>query len=384
MRTGKSITDLAKELQDIRHNSKDYVVPPNKLGNVRAEVGKYTIEEIIAATETKVPTHDELMLSITNGETKRFRPTSWAHNQLSDYAEIPKAYYDRLRGENANLLATNLNHGFSMAAGLAASKKGASGRMIRTHRGNLRAFLSSRYRPLDNFDLFEAIAPALIDLGFEPESCELTDKRLYIKCVTPKVEGEVKPGDVVQYGLVVSGSDVGSGSVRVEPLLMRLICRNGLISNAAMRQQHVGKNLAGDDIEHLLSDSTREMTDRAFWNQVRDVVTNFAKPEYFERELDRLRQAADQPLKVFDLPEVVERTLKATAVYTSEKAKASIIENLASGAHGAGLNKWGLANAFTFAAQELTLDYDAATDLERAGNKVLELTPRQWEGVNAK
>jgi len=368
MKSGSSIVDLAQRLQAIRNDAKDYIVPPSKLESVRA------------ATVLQGD-HDRLVIEMTNGHVQSFAPSKWAHAQLAEYSDVPKAYYDRLNAENPALLAKNVNHGFELARTNNTAK--ASGRMLRTHAGALRAMVSSRFRRLDNFDLFEAIAPSLIDLGFEPESAELTDRRLYLKCVSPRITSEVKKGDVVQYGLVVSNSDVGAGSLRVEPLVFRLVCLNGMIANVAKRHAHLGRNVVTDDVEELLTDETRQLTDRAFWNTVRDVVTNFAKPEHFEREVNRLRVAADVPIKMFDLPTIIERTAKAVGITTSEATKASILDNLASGAHGAGMNKWGLANAFTFAAQQEALDYDSATDLERAGSQVIELAPHQWDVINA-
>lgn len=374
MKSGSSIIDLATRLADIQKNSHDYVVPASKL--------EVSVEDVVNATQELVS--QRVVVNVRNGQNHAFVPTSWAHSQLAEYADIPKAYYDRVNNQNPDLLAQSLRHGFAVAAAEAAGKRGGSGRILRAHGNNLRAVVSSRYRRLDNADLFEAVAPSLIELGFEPESVELTDKRLYLKVVSPKVEGEILPGDVVQYGLVVSGSDVGAGSVRVEPLIYRLVCKNGLITQAAIRQAHLGKNQAADNIEHLLSDETKDLSDRAFWNQIRDVVRNFAKPEFFQAELERLREAAGQKLTTYDFPEIVERTQKAIGANFSEGTKTSIIEYLANGADGAGLNKWGLANAVTFAAQAKDLDYDSATDLERAGNKVIELSRKSWEVLNTK
>lgn len=367
MKTGSSIVDLAQKLQSMRNDAKDFVVPPAKLENVRA------------ATVLGDDGHNRMVVEMVNGQVHTFAPSKWAHAQLADYSAVPKAYYDRLNAENPALLADNVNHGFA----LARSDAGNTGRMLRTHAGTLRAMVSTRFRRLDNFDLFEAIAPALIELGFEPESAELTDKRLYLKCVSPRVTSEIKKGDVVQYGLVVSNSDVGAGSLRVEPLVYRLVCLNGMIANVAKRHAHLGRNVVTDDVEELLTDQTRQLTDRAFWGTVRDVVTNFAKPEHFEREVNRLRVAAEVPIKMFDLPTIIERTAKAIGVTTTEATRASILDNLASGSHGAGMNKWGLANAFTFAAQSEALDYDAATDLERAGSQVIDIAPSAWEAINA-
>ena len=69
---------------------------------------------------------------------------------------------------------------------------------------------------------------------------------------------------------------------------------------------------------------------------------------------------------------------------TNEKSKQSMLAYLANGADGAGLTKWGLANAFTFAAQSEDIDYDTATDLERAGSTIIELAPRDWSRIAEK
>jgi hypothetical protein len=46
----------------------------------------------------------------------------------------------------------------------------------------------------------------------------------------------------VQAGVVISNSEVGQGTLSVQPLIYRLICRNGLIAaDRAMRKTHVGR-----------------------------------------------------------------------------------------------------------------------------------------------
>ena len=71
----------------------------------------------------------------------------------------------------------------------------------------VRAVLSERYRRLDNFDLAESVLPVLQQLPeVRFESVELTETRMYLKCVTPRLEYEMAPGDVVQAGVVISNS----------------------------------------------------------------------------------------------------------------------------------------------------------------------------------
>src|SRR6185369_9125843 len=107
---------------------------------------------------------------------------------------------------------------------------------VRTFDNQVRAFLSDSYRPLDNFDLAEAVLPKLAGLGCRVESCEVTESRFYLKAVTERISGEVKKGDVVQAGLVVSNSEVGQGALRIEELDFRLVCLNGMISGTAVRK----------------------------------------------------------------------------------------------------------------------------------------------------
>lgn len=126
-----------------------------------------------------------------------------AHKQVAQHLGIPAPYYVRLRSEYPALLDSNVN------TLLAATPEGER-RMVRTIGGMARAFLSDRYRRLDNFDLLEAILPTLMEMpGLEIASCDVTEQKLYLKVTTSRIQAEVQPGDVVQSGLAVSNSEVG-------------------------------------------------------------------------------------------------------------------------------------------------------------------------------
>src|SRR6187549_3813048 len=118
-------------------------------------------------------------------------------------------------------------------------------RMVRTLDGAIRAILSDRYRRLDNYDLAENVLPILQRLpDARFESVELTETKMYLKVVTPCVEYEIAPGDVVQAGIVITNSEVGQGTLSVQPLVYRLVCRNGLIaSDRALHKTHIGRIL---------------------------------------------------------------------------------------------------------------------------------------------
>lgn len=369
MKTGKSLVELATEVQRINESKRDFVVPTEKL---KAEIG--------TSFDSKGSKTERPVLAFTNGTKHAFGLTGWAAGQLAGYTDIPKPYFDRIAGENAKLLADNVNHGLEKIARETRKSGRPDARMVRTLDGNVRGLLSSRYRILDSHDMLETVLPVMVDKGMDVVSSEVTEKRLFVKALSPKLQAEVKRGDVVQYGLTISTSDVGAGSVRVEPLIYRLVCLNGMIASTAIRKFHVGKNQAEDDIRELLSDKTRELSDAAFWAQVRDVVLGSMKPENFEKEVDRLRIAANEEIKNFDLPRVVELTMRATGI-SGEGKKNSIIAALASGNEGAGLTRWGLINSFTRAAQSEDLGYEESIEMERAAGSILELPKSAWSSI---
>jgi hypothetical protein len=376
MKNGKTLMELAAECSRIRDKARDFIVPTESL---RAEV------QSVYPDAPAAKAAPALRLSFEAGKagTQTLGLNRWSSGQLATYTDIPRQYFDRIHAENPQLLADSVNHGLQQAARTAKAERKQESRMVRTLDGNVRGLLSGRYRVLDSHDMLEAILPTILDKGMQVVSSEITEQRLFLKVLSPRLTSEVKKGDAVQYGLTISTSDVGAGSVRVEPLIYRLVCLNGMISNTAVRKYHVGKNQGEGDAFELFSDKTKELSDAAFWAQVRDIVLASMKPENFEREVDRLRVAANEEIKNFDLPRVVELTMKAVNV-TGEAKKNSILAALASGNEGAGLTKWGLINSFTRAAHvDDSMSYEESVEMERAAGSILELPPSAWRTIAA-
>jgi len=356
MKKGRDLRDLAAELVRINEKKRDFLVPLNKMEMT-----------------------EDGQLSFSNGNTEKFSVNNWASGQVATYADIPKAYYDRLKTENKALLARNVNHGFKRE--IETNSKTMPTRMIRTLDGNVRAFLSNSYRRLDSFDLLNEVMPMMLDKRMRVISAEVTEQRMYIKAVTDQLKADIKAGDTVQYGLQISSSDVGGGSVKVEPFLNRLVCTNGLILPHTLRTSHLTGRQQTLDVEELLTDKTKELEDAAYWSKVRDVVTATLSSDYFEQAVDKLRVTTHEEIKNFDLMKVVELTSKAINAPINEKAKNDIVSALASGNEGAGLTKWGLINAFTRGAESEHLDYDESINLERAASKIIELPQKAWREI---
>jgi hypothetical protein len=190
------------------------------------------------------------------------------------------------------------------------------------------------------------------------------------------VTAEIKRGDVAQAGIVISNSEIGMGSIKVEPLMFRLVCLNGMIANDhAMRKYHVGRAGTTDDLaQEFFKDDTRKADDVAFWKKVRDVVQGSFNVDIFNRIVDSVRETTERVISG-DPVKVVEVTQKKFGL--SDKERGSVLTHLI---QGGDLSQYGLLNAITRASQDVD-DYDRATDLERLGGQVVELSRNDWREI---
>ncbi|UYO50302.1 DUF945 domain-containing protein [Rhodopseudomonas palustris] len=294
------------------------------------------------------------------------RPT--AHRQIGERLAIPAKYYGRmLNGGDAerSLLASNVNHWFQ-----AAPEK----RMIRTLGGDVRAFLSNRYQRIEHEEIAEVALPILAEI---PEvkiaSCQMTEQRLYIQAVAPRVTGEVRVGDFVQAGVVITNSEIGMGSVSVQTLVYRLACLNGMVvPDGRFRAAHIGRHI--EDNAALWADDTKRADDRAVLLKVRDMVRAAVDQTRFDAILARMKALTDQPV-TGDPAKAVE--VLAQKVGATEAERGGILRSLI---EGGDLSAWGLLNAVTHQAHRVT-DYDRAFEFEKAGAVVLDLSRKDWREI---
>lgn len=127
MKTGLTIKEMAQELLRQSKAKQDYLV---NTGSLSLSV-----------------TSDVPQLRVTENGLDKITPLDirqTAHRQLGTYLGIPQKYYELMRTDAPELLAYNANYWFSQKNEL---------RTLRTMDGCARAFLSNRYRRIDNLDI---------------------------------------------------------------------------------------------------------------------------------------------------------------------------------------------------------------------------------------
>lgn len=265
MRQGRTIIELAKELERQRSVRKDYIADTRML-------------------VMKTDNHGNSLLSLDLGSaTEILQLNELAHSQIAARLQIPQKYYQRMRAENPALLDWNVNSWF---------RQTPEKRMVRALDGNVRAFLSDRYCRLDNLELADTVLPILKEMkGAEIASCEVTETHLFLKVINKKLKAEVAVGDVIQAGICISNSEVGLGSLKVEPLLYRLVCKNGLIvKDYAQKRYHIGKQIESEDTAYeIYSDETLQADDRAFFMKVQDTVRTAVDEAKFHLTIEKFK-----------------------------------------------------------------------------------------------
>lgn len=350
MKAGKTLQELAVEIDRQAKSKRDYIAGTHSMfmwdkGNAFC----------LAMTK-----EDQLVSS-------EFKMAELFHRQLGASLGIPAKYYDKMREEYPELLVQNVNGWLNQEQ---------SRHTIRTLDGTARAFLSDRYRRIDNIDILRAVLPVIREMeGAFVESCEVTESRMYIKVVNTRLEMEVKKGDIVQAGIVISNSEVGLGSVQVMPLVYRLVCLNGMVvSDMGKRKYHIGRE--NEEAWELFCDETLQADDAAFLLKLKDIVRSAVDEAKFSMVVSKLRDAVEAKITAH-VPEVVELTSRQYG-FTGNEEK-DILKHLI---EGSDLSLYGLSNAVTRASQNVS-DYDRATMLENAGWQIATMPRDNWRSLNS-
>jgi hypothetical protein len=166
------------------------------------------------------------------------------------------------------------------------------------------------------------------------------------------------------------------GALRVEPLIYRLVCSNGMISpDYSQKRYHIGKAIDGsEEAYELFSDRTLQADDHAFWLKVQDTVRAAIDLAKFSKIVERLKESTQQPITGHP-GKAVEMAAKHLGLNQSETG--DILTHLI---RGGDLSAYGLSNAITRASQDIA-DYDRATELERMGSQVLALPSSAWQEI---
>jgi len=300
--------------------------------------------------------------------TESFVLTPHALGQMSTDLGIPKRYLDRMVESAPDLFRSNVHHWMYQEP---------NRRLIRAYtqpegeQPSARAWLSDRYRRLDNIEIAKRLLPEFGDLGTEVRfhQASITDEKFFLRAVFPRLEADIRVGDPVQWGVQIRNSEVGAGTFAIESFVLQLVCMNGMVVSKVLNARHVGKRL-GDN----LSDEAIRADDKAFWLAARDELRASISEQAFQNVLATLRQTTDgveikQPIAA------TERLAKEFSL--TEEEREAVLLSLASGGD---MSRWGAISAITASAQKAEA-FDRRVEMEEIGWDLANASQKTWERI---
>jgi hypothetical protein len=359
MKTELSLTKLAQEIKRQRETKKDYVAETTALSMIKggSNVGKIQMHGI-----------------------GNFAVTVHARKQLADKLGIPYSYFERLVDKHPDLLAENVN---------TLLQREPARNMVRTLDGNIRGFLSDRYRPLDNYDLADVVLPLLMKSGAQVESCAITETKMYIKARCPWLTRELPVPDGLKLGdghnwyvrkiegaLTITNSEVGAGMIAISPGTFERACTNlAVFRDEGFGKMHVGKKITGEDpVTAYLSDGTKQLDDKVVWAKVGDIVQAILDGRALENIVNKMNKARGEPI-TGNPQKVVEVTSRKLGL--SEDERGGLLRHLINSGE---MTRYGMQWAVTRMAGEVD-SYDRASELERMGGQIIELPANDWSAI---
>ncbi|MFI7033589.1 DUF932 domain-containing protein [Microbispora rosea] len=312
--------------------------------------------------------------------TGLYLPTEICDQGLADKLGIPLPYLRRLRAHQPALYEANVN------TWLRSDDRRF---LLRSLRGTgdapgvARAFLSDRYKIIDNLDVLMAALDGvrLAGVDIDIDGCDLTERRMYVRVVCEQVAA-LAPELLKNYrspftgaagadnplvfaGFVISNSETGCGAFTITPRLLVQVCRNGMTITAdAHRHVHLGGRLDDGGAVRWSSD-TQDKNLQLITAQTRDAITTFLDTDYLTTKIRELTAAAGA--EIAD-PDKTIQAVTSKLRFTEDQQR----EILRHFIRGGDLTAGGVMHAVTSVAQTLD-DADTAHEMEAQAMRVLHL-----------
>jgi hypothetical protein len=164
----------------------------------------------------------------------RFALSELATSQMCQRLGIPVPYYRRLPDQ---LRATVANYDFD--------RLGNSAFLLRGKNEWVRAFLSGNYVAYNNGQVAETVHELLRAAAISVKSLVLEETHLFLKVISEEVVDSVAG---LKAGVMIGNSEVGMGSVSIEPFVFRLACTNDLVVSKEQSFRHPHTRLTVDEL----------------------------------------------------------------------------------------------------------------------------------------
>ncbi len=222
--------------------------------------------------------------------------------------------------------------------------------LLRTVEGQVRGFLSDRYRRLDSMQIFIAFLQAARETGSVLVDAHSGETKGFLEVINPNIvefDTPLNGRNYMAFGARIRNSDFGDGALEVYFFGLLVQCMNGLVGQSMLREFHLGGRIP-DDIR--VSEETYRKDTEAKASLVGDVMRQIYLPETTSGLIERIQGAS---AKQVDLVKEVERLPKLGLTVTEANAVGKVLmeNDPANGLQGSP-TLWKLVNGLTAVARD--------------------------------
>jgi len=167
-----------------------------------------------------------------------------AMSQFCQKLDIPVRYFRRLPDEMKILVA---NHDLKRLKGTSFFVRG-KGQWIR-------AFLSAEYVAYNNSEIAQTAESLLRNGALDVKSFVLEETHMFLKIISEDI---VDRESGLKAGIMIGNSEVGAGSVSVEPFVFRKPCTNDLIVSREKSFRHAHIHLTAHELTRRMAEAVSE------------------------------------------------------------------------------------------------------------------------------
>ena len=119
----------------------------------------------------------------------------------------------------------------------------------------IRAFLSAEYVAYNNSEIAETVQSLLGNGALTMKSFVLEETHMFLKIISEEI-WDVESG--LKAGIMIGNSEVGMGSVSVEPFVFRKPCTNDLIVSQEKSFRHAHIHLTAYELTRRMAEAVSE------------------------------------------------------------------------------------------------------------------------------
>lgn len=168
--------------------------------------------------------------------------------------------------------------------------------LIRSVDGQIRGFLSDKYKRFDSGLIVSEFLVSGHKAGLVPVSSHISDTKVFFESIIPQVftiETEKNGMIYVVYGIRISLSDFGNGALDVQYFMLNMVCTNGMTGEKIIRNIHRGSAI---DENFEVSAETFRLETAARTSAIRDIFNTAFNKDALVEQSNTIQIAANTSL----------------------------------------------------------------------------------------